>query len=41
MLTLDWAQKILCIILPNPQTASPEFLFHCFLTEFKSVDHYP
>ena len=26
MLVPDWAQKMLCIIVPNRQTASPEFL---------------
>ena len=25
MLVPDWAQKMLCIIVPNRQTASPEF----------------
>ena len=26
MLAPDWAQKMLCIIVPNRRTASPEFL---------------
>ena len=29
----DWAQKMLCIIVPNRRTVSPEFC-HCLFTSF-------
>ena len=33
MLTPDWAQKMLFIIVPNRQTASPEFFLYVLLTK--------